>query len=45
MRELESAETAYAPETLPAEITVDYFGNHVAFDVEAWHRENGLEVG
>ena len=45
VRELESSETAYAPEALPAETTVDYFGDNVAFDVEAWHRENGLEIG
>ncbi|MDH3669375.1 MAG: MBL fold metallo-hydrolase [Paracoccaceae bacterium] len=45
VRELESAETAYAPESLPAETTVDYFGDHVAFDVEAWHAANGLVVG
>jgi len=23
-------------------MTVDYFGDHIAFDVEAWHRENGM---
>ncbi len=22
-------------------MTIDYFGDHVAFDVEAWHCENG----
>lgn len=45
VRSLESAETAYSPETLPDQLTVDYFGDHVAFDVDAWHRQNGLELG
>ena len=45
VRRLEGAETEYTPETLPAERTVDYFGDHIAFDVDAWHRANGLETG
>ncbi len=45
VRRLDSAEAAYAPETLPGEVTVDHFGDHVAFDVEAWHAENGMKVG
>lgn len=42
VRRIESAETTYAPEDLPQTRTVDYFGDHVAFDVDAWHRENGM---
>ena len=44
-RRLDSAEATYAPETLPGEVTVDHFGDYVAFDVEAWHAENGMKVG
>ncbi len=36
---------AKGSDTLPGETTVDYFGDHVAFDVDAWHRENGLALG
>lgn len=42
VRRLESGVTTYAPEDLPEETTADTFGNHVAFDVEAWHADNGL---
>ncbi|MEM9097876.1 MAG: MBL fold metallo-hydrolase [Pseudomonadota bacterium] len=42
VRRLERAETAYTPETLPETLTIDYFGDHVAFDVAEWHRANGL---
>jgi len=45
VRRLEEAEVAYAPGRLPDATEVHSFGDHVAFDVEAWHRENGLEVG
>jgi len=44
VRRLDGAETAYAPDDLPVERTVDYFGDHVSFDVDAWHRENGLTL-
>ena len=44
-RELESAEVAYAAEDLPDETTVHSFGDHVAFDVAAWHAEHGMTVG
>ncbi|MEM9044851.1 MAG: MBL fold metallo-hydrolase [Pseudomonadota bacterium] len=44
IRRLEKAETAYTPETLPQTLTIDYFGDHVAFDVAAWHQENGLDL-
>ena len=41
-RRLESATTYYTPETLPADApTVDYFGDHVAFDKTEWHRSKG----
>jgi len=42
VQELSSAEVEYAPSSLPTALTIDYFGNHVAFDVEAWHAKNGL---
>ena len=45
VRRLDCAETEYSPETLPAERTVDYFGDHVAFDVDAWHAANGMTLG
>ena len=32
----------YTRESLPTDTCVHYFGDHVAFDVDAWHRENGL---
>lgn len=38
-------EVIYDPANLPDTLTVDYFGDHVAFDVDAWHRANGLELG
>ena len=42
---LDGAEMSYSPDTLPAETEVHSFGDHVAFDVDAWHRENGLVTG
>lgn len=45
VRRLETSETSYDPASLPTETTIDYFGDHVAFDVDAWHRENGLVLG
>ena len=42
VRRLDGPETSYTVENLPEAITIDYFGDHVAFDVDAWHRENGL---
>ena len=44
VRRLDAAEAEYTPETLPEQMRIDYFGDHVAFDVDAWHRENGLEL-
>ncbi|MEM1277061.1 MAG: MBL fold metallo-hydrolase [Pseudomonadota bacterium] len=44
VRRLEHAETAYTPETLPETLTIDYFGDHVAFDVAEWHRAHGLAL-
>lgn len=41
---LDAPERAYAQEDMPAETTVHCFGDHVAFDVTSWHRENGLEL-
>lgn len=45
VRRLDGAETSYTPDTLPTERTVDYFGDHIGFDVDAWHRANGLALG
>ncbi|MFK7942747.1 MAG: MBL fold metallo-hydrolase [Paracoccaceae bacterium] len=44
-RHLDGSETTYAPDMLPQDLTIDYFGDHVAFDVDAWHRANGMELG
>ena len=41
-RRLESATTHYEKGTLPEDKpTIDYFGDHVAFDKEAWHSAKG----
>jgi L-ascorbate metabolism protein UlaG (beta-lactamase superfamily) len=45
VRRLTKPTAAYAPETLPDQTTIDHFGDHVAFDVEAWHSDHGLETG
>ncbi len=45
VRRLEQAEVSHQPDALPVKTTVDYFGDHIAFDVDAWHRENGLTPG
>ena len=45
VRRLDTAEVAYAPDTLPDELTVVSFGDHVAFNVEAWHEDHGLQLG
>lgn len=42
---LESAVQSYSPDSLPAQTSIDHFGDHVAFDVDAWHRNNGMELG
>jgi L-ascorbate metabolism protein UlaG (beta-lactamase superfamily) len=44
VRHLDGATTHYHPKTLPAETTIDSFGDHVAFDVSAWHRDHGHVV-
>jgi len=44
VRQLDTAEKSYTPDTLPSETTVDSFGDNVAFDVTAWHADNGLIV-
>ena len=44
VRRLEQVEVSYQPDALPAKTTVDYFGDHIAFDVDRWHRENGLTL-
>ena len=44
-RQIDGAETSYTPDTLPQDGTVDCFGDNVAFDVDAWHRANGMELG
>jgi len=35
-------DTVQAWETLPEAMRIHHFGDHVAFDVEAWHAANGL---
>ena len=45
VRHLDGPTTTYTPDTLPAQRRVDSFGDHVAFDVDAWHAANGLELG
>lgn len=44
VRQLDTSTVAYVPTDLPQETRVDCFGDHVAFDVRDWHRENGLEL-
>ena len=44
VRRLATAETEYTPHTLPDQMSIDYFGDHVAFDVDAWHREHGMNL-
>ena len=39
---LDTAERSYAPDGLPAETEIHSFGDHVAFDVDGWHRDHGL---
>ncbi|MEM8792479.1 MAG: MBL fold metallo-hydrolase [Pseudomonadota bacterium] len=41
---LEVSEVSYTPDTLPDEVEVHSFGDHVAFDVDAWHRAHGLDL-
>ncbi len=39
---LDSATTHYSKDTLPEDVPrIDYFGDHVAFDTEEWHRTKG----
>ncbi len=41
-RFIEGAYTSYMAATLPSDTpTVDYFGDHVAFDKKAWHAGKG----
>ncbi|MEM9782720.1 MAG: MBL fold metallo-hydrolase [Pseudomonadota bacterium] len=44
VREISGAEAAFDPAGLPEKTEVHSFGDHVAFDVDAWHRENGLAI-
>ena len=44
VRQLDAAEGAYTRDDLPDQVVVDYFGDHVAFDVTAWHAANGLTL-
>ena len=45
VRHLDGPEAAYAPGTLPDAPEIHSFGDNVAFDVDAWHREHGLDLG
>ncbi|MBU2533497.1 MAG: MBL fold metallo-hydrolase [Alphaproteobacteria bacterium] len=42
VRRLEDSKTTYTAASLLTETTVDYFGGHVAFDIDKWHADNGL---
>jgi len=42
LRHLDGPRQVYGPDLLPEQTRVDSFGDHVAFDVDAWHRDNGL---
>ena len=44
VRRIGAAETSYTPDSLPGDRTVDYFADHVAFDVDAWHRAHGMDI-
>ena len=44
VRHLDSAAVQYTPEAMPTTCRVDSFGDHVAFDVAAWHKANGLNL-
>ena len=44
VRRVDGPAVRYDPSGLPTETTIDCFGEHVAFDVASWHRENGLEL-
>lgn len=44
VRHLTGPAAHYTPETLPEAPEIHSFGDHVAFDVDAWHRANGLEL-
>ena len=39
VRRLDGPEVSYERTSLPDAVTIDSFGDHVAFDVDAWHRE------
>ena len=45
VRRLDAPVASYAPEDLPDRTRIDCFGDHVAFDVDAWHRAHGLSPG
>lgn len=42
VRHLDTAEVVYDAASLPTGRRIDSFGDHVAFDVDAWHAANGL---
>jgi L-ascorbate metabolism protein UlaG (beta-lactamase superfamily) len=42
---LDSAVQRYSRDRLPAEKRIDHFGDFVAFDVDAWHRDHGMQPG
>ncbi|UWR49779.1 MBL fold metallo-hydrolase [Phaeobacter inhibens] len=44
VQHLPIAQASYCPANLPQETRIDSFGDHVSFDVRAWHRENGRQV-
>lgn len=43
-RTIGKASNLYSRDTMPTDTpTIDYFGDHVAFDREAWHRSHGVD--
>ncbi len=45
VQHLDKAVQHYTPDNLPSHTRIDHFGEHVAFDVDAWHRDNGMRSG
>jgi len=45
VRRIDQSEFICSVSNLPDDLTVDHFGDHVAFDVTAWHPGDSLHVG
>ncbi len=44
VRDVGKASAVYAPGSMPEATRIDHFGDHVGFDVDQWHRDNGRDV-